>query len=378
MTVLHVITRLDRGGAAKSVLDLTRGLSLDGVHVVLIAGRTDDPETDITVFAAQNAINFFTIPQLVREVSPINDFIAFIKIRKIIKQIKPDIVHTHTSKAGILGRFAAWSTGTRYIVHSPRGHIFYGYYGSLSTAAFALLERIAAKVTDKISVLTERGLRDHVAMRIGPERLFTVIHSGVDVWSFMAGDGAGVRAEIGWKNGNIVGWVGRLVPIKDCMTFVRACALVRSRIGDVRFIVAGDGEERARLEEEARKLDLEHDLVFLGDRSDIPSVMAAFDVCVLSSLNEGFGRVLVEAMAAGAVMIATRVGGTVDVIEDGVSGILVPPSDPSGIADAVCEVLGNAELKNRLIQGGRERARVFDMDATVAQFEDLYETLHDV
>jgi glycosyltransferase involved in cell wall biosynthesis len=243
------------------------------------------------------------------------------------------------------------------------------------TSFFVFIERIEAKITSKISVLTEKGLGDHIDKKIGTESLFTIIPSGVDIQRFSDGDSSGVLAETGWKDKKIVGWAGRLVPIKDCFTFIQAAALIRRRCPDARFIVAGDGEEREMLKGRAREAGLNDYLVFLGDRTDIPSVMAAMDVFVLSSLNEGFGRVLVEAMAAGVVVISSAVGGTVDVIEDGESGILVPPSEPSRIADAVSKVLENSELKSHLIDGGRERAKQFDIHITAEKFEDLYEKL---
>ena len=374
-SILHIVTRLDRGGSAEIVLELARMLSGDNMRVGLVVGRTVEPQEDLDSFAERTGITIYTIPELVREVSPLIDITAFFKIRKLIRRFKPDIVHTHTSKAGIIGRFAARASGVRCIVHTPHGHIFYGYYSSFRTFFFILLERIAAKITSKITVLTEKGLGDHIDKKIGTESLFTVIPSGVDIQRFSDGDSTGVLAETGWRDKKIVGWAGRLVPIKDCLTFIQAAALIRRRCPDARFIVAGDGEEREMLKDSAREAGLNDYLVFLGDRTDIPSVMAAMDVFVLSSLNEGFGRVLVEAMAAGAVVISSAVGGTVDVIEDGESGILVPPSEPSRIADAVSKVLENSELKAHLIDGGRERAKQFDIHITAEKFEDLYEKL---
>ncbi len=374
-SILHIVTRLDRGGSAEIVLELARMLSGDNVSVGIIVGRTVEPQEDLDSFAERTGIPIYTVPELVREVSPLKDITAFFKIRKLIRRFKPDIVHTHTSKAGIIGRFAARVSGVRFIVHTPHGHIFYGYYSSFRTFFFILLERIAAKITSKITVLTEKGLCDHVDKKIGTESLFAVIPSGVDIQRFKEGGSTGVLAETGWKDKKIVGWVGRLVPIKDCLTFIQAAALIRRRCPDVRFIVAGDGEEREMLKRGAREAGLNDFLVFLGDRTDIPSVMAAMDVFVLSSLNEGFGRVLVEAMAAGTVVISSAVGGTVDVIEDGESGILVPPSEPSRIADAVSKVLENSELNAHLIDGGRERAKLFDIHITAEKFEDLYEKL---
>ena len=371
-TVLRIITRLDRGGSARVVLDLTKELSEDGVHGVIITGKTVEPETDLEAYAAGHNIDLYHVPQLVREISPLRDISAFFTIRRIIRQVKPDIVHTHTSKAGIIGRFAAWSAGVRHIVHTPHGHIFYGYFNSFVSSVFIMIERLASRITNKITVLTGKGLSAHVRMGIDSEDKFTVIHSGVDVSRYSNGDGDSIRSETGYTGKVIVGWAGRLVPIKNCSLFIESASLIKKRNPDTRFIVAGDGEERELIERLAEKLNLSGSLTFLEDCKDMPSVMAAFDVFVLSSHNEGFGRVLVEAMASGAVVVSTHVGGTPDVIEDGVSGMLVPPGNPSAMADAVCKVLDDDELRVRLVKAGKARAGLFDIRSMVDKFEELY------
>jgi len=372
LTVLRIITRLDRGGSARMVLDLTKKLAEDGVHGVIITGKTTDPETDMEAYAAGHDIELYHIPQLVREIAPLKDISAFFTIRRIIRQVKPDIVHTHTSKAGIIGRFAARSTGVRHIVHTPHGNIFYGYFNSFVTSVFIMIERLASRITEKITVLTGKGLSDHVSMGIGSEDKFTVIHSGVDVSRYRNGDGDSIRSETGYTGRMIVGWAGRLVPIKNCSLFIEAASLIKKRNSDTRFIVAGDGEERELIERLAEKLNLSESIAFLGDCKYMPSVMASFDVFVLSSHNEGFGRVLVEAMASGAVVVSTHVGGTADVIEDGVSGMLVPPGNPPAMADAVCKVLDDDKLRVRLVKAEKERAGLFDIRPMVDKFEELY------
>lgn len=374
-SILHIITRLDRGGSAEIVLDLARILRDRGARVDIGVGVTDDPQEDLAAYAARTGVGLHHIPGLVRNISPLKDLTAFWNTFSLIRRLKPDIVHTHTSKAGIIGRFAARLAGVSRIVHTPHGHIFYGYYGAFVTAVFVLLERLAALVSRKITILTEQGLRDHVAKKIGPESLFTVIPSGVDIEHYSSGDGMKIRRELGCGDTPLVGWAGRLAPVKDCCTFIRAAALVHADFPEVTFVVAGNGEEFLMLKGLRDKAGLHDCLVFLGDRTDIPDIMASLDVFVLSSVNEGFGRVLVEAMAAGAAVVSTGVGGTVDVVEDNVSGILVPPSDPQSLADAVGMLLGNRNLRERLIASGRERAKHYDIRITVNSFEAVYEEL---
>jgi len=376
VSILHVITRLDRGGSAEVVLELARLLAGRGARVGIVVGRTVEPQTDLESFSSRTGIPVFVVPRLVRRVAPLSDIAAFIGIRRVIRRVRPDIVHTHTSKAGIIGRFAAKLSGVGCIVHTPHGHVFYGYYNTLWTTFFILLERLAAKVTDRITVLTEKGRRDHIERKIGPESLFVVIPSGIDVERFSGGDGEAFRRELGVGDEVLVGWVGRLVEVKDCRNFIAAASLIRGKCRrDVRFVVVGDGVEREALERYSRELGVHDSLVFTGNRTDIPDVMAALDVFVLSSVNEGFGRVLVEAMAAGTAVVSTMVGGTVDVVEDGVSGILVPPSDSEALADAVSRVIETPGLMERLKEAGRRRARLFDTSVMVSKFEELYAEL---
>jgi len=376
ISILHVITRLDRGGSAEVVLELARLLAEHGARVGIVVGRTVEPQVELDSFRSRTGIPVFTVPRLIRKVSPLSDIGAFIGIWRVIRRVRPDIVHTHTSKAGIIGRFAAKLSGVGCIVHTPHGHVFYGYYDPLWTSFFIFLERLAARVTDRITVLTERGRRDHVERKIGSGSLFTVIPSGIDVERFSGGNGDAFRRELGVNDEMLVGWVGRLVGVKDCRNFITAASLVRERCRHgVRFVVVGDGEERETLEEYSRELGVHDSLVFTGNRTDIPDVMAALDVFVLSSLNEGFGRVLVEAMAAGTAVVSTMVGGTVDVVEDGVSGILVPPSDSEALADAVLRVIETPGLMERLKEAGRRRAWLFDMSVVVSKFEELYAEL---
>ena len=375
--VVHIVTRLDRGGAAEVILDLIKALSQHGMHVALIVGKTDNPQTDIREFCKKYSIELYSIPDLIRSVSPIHDILAYFRIKNIIRKLHPAIVHTHTSKAGIIGRCAAWSAGIRHSVHSPRGHIFYGYYNRFVTRIFVTLERFAAHITEKITTLTKKGMLDHIQLGVGTVEKFTVIHSGVQIDTFKNGDGSTVKMETGFTTNRIVGWAGRLDSVKNCLLFVDSASIIKERMPESRFLIAGDGEEREMLQKRSFDLGLSDCVMFLGDRDDMPDVMAAFDVFVLSSHNEGFGRVLVEAMAAGAVPVSTQVGGTSDVIEDGVSGFLVPKGDSQAMADAVCSLLGDNELYNRLRTNGIKRAEMFTLRSMVEKFEELYAELLD-
>lgn len=374
-SILHIITRLDRGGSADVVLELAAALKSHGYRVGIVYGHTVDSRENPADYAVRTGVEMYSLETLMRPVSPLNDLSAVISLVGIIRRFKPDIVHTHTSKAGIIGRFAAKIAHVHRIVHTPHGHIFYGYFGAFTTAVFVVIERLAALITDRITVLTEGGATDHLDRGIGKRTQFLVIPSSVDIGRFSSGDRQKIRNELSWGERPVVGWAGRLVPIKDCATFIRAAAQIHAAFPDAGFIIAGDGEERKALEQIRDETGLYDHLVFLGERADIPDIMAAMDVFVLSSVNEGFGRVIVEAMAAGTAVVSTDVGGTSDVVEDGVSGILVPPSDHNAIAGAVSVLLDNAEMRNRLIENGKLRARRYDTSCVIRQFEELYGAL---
>jgi glycosyltransferase involved in cell wall biosynthesis len=267
---------------------------------------------------------------------------------------------------------AARFAGGPGIVHTPHGHVFYGYFGPFTTRAFILAERIAALVTDRIVTLTDAGRKDHLHFGIGAPEKYRVIPSGIDIGRFEGKDGSGVRAEIGCGTGPVVGWAGRLVTVKDCGTFLRAMALVLAKRPDAYVVIAGDGEEHDALVLLAEELGISARVRFLGDRRDMPHVLASFDVFVLSSVNEGFGRVIIEAMAAGAPVVSTAVGGTPEVIDDGVTGLLVPPGDPGKMAEAVLRVLGEPGLAERL----RDRARLGMVRFTTRFMVDAYEEIY--
>lgn len=372
VSILHIITRLDRGGSADVVMDLAAALKADGVRSGIVYGMTADPREMPEEYAARTGVDLYSVPCLVRQISPLKDLRGFFVLFRLIRRIRPDIVHTHTSKAGILGRFAAWAAGVKTIVHTPHGHIFYGYFNAFTTRVFILIERLAAKTADIITVLTESGRDDHLSRGIGKMDQFVVVPSCVDIRRFSEGNGARIREELGWHDTFVVGWAGRLVPIKDCGSFIKAAAIIHNAYPDIRFLVAGDGEEREKLLTDCNKENLDDYLVFLGERSDIPDIMAALDVFVLSSINEGFGRVLIEAMAAGAAIVSTDVGGTAAVVENGISGLLIPPSNPSALADAVIGLKHDGVLRQNMIRNGKRRALQFDTRSVIAQFEELY------
>ncbi len=375
--VLEVITRLDRGGSSEVVLFLANSLPRSQFQTVIVSGITADPPEDLEAYTQKTGVPIRFVKNLQREINLFSDSLALFRLYRIIRKERPVLVHTHTSKAGLLGRFAAHLAGVSRIVHTPHGHIFYGYYGPLKTALFVLLERLAAKVTSKMTTLTELEKEDHLVRHIGSPDQFIPIPCGIDLNPYLKLSGApgDIRREWGLSPGDLaVGSVGRLVPIKGHCYFLEACPQIKKEIPKVKFILVGDGPLRQDLERLSSRLGT--GALFLGNCTNIPEILQGLDLLVHPSLNEGLGRVLIEAGAAGKPVVATRVGGVPEAVEHGRTGLLVPPRDPSAIAEACVRLLKDGATREAMGRRAREKAfSLFDQQEMVKKVETLYRSL---
>lgn len=375
--VAHVITRLCRGGAQENTFHTVRLADRQRFEVDLISGATEGAEGSLEPMVEAAGINIIREPNLVRRPSPVRDYRAYQNLSALFRERHYDIVHTHTSKAGYLGRMAAARAGVPVIVHTPHGHIFFGYFGGLMTQFFVALERQAARHTDRMIALTQTGLDEHLARGIGTRDQWCAIGSGIDLSLFahVRARRADTRRALGVNDEQVlVGTVGRLEPIKGVAYFVEAAQDIAARNPAAEFLVIGDGAERSALERAA--LPLGDRMRFLGLRSDVPDLMGALDVLVLPSLNEGMGRVLVEAAAAGTAVVASSVGGVPEVVRHGETGLLIPPGDADAIADAVTELCADAEKRRRFGATACEHvAPRYSLAAMVASIESEYTRL---
>jgi glycosyltransferase involved in cell wall biosynthesis len=374
--VAHVITRLCKGGAQENTFHSVRLADRDRFEVDLISGSLAPGEPDMEDAVREAGIEIIRIENLVRNPSPLRDVLAYRALVALFRERKYDIVHTHTSKAGYLGRMAAAKAGVPIIVHTPHGHIFFGYFNSLLTAAYTILERQAARKTGKLIELTRRGVEQHIAEGVGTREQWTAIFSGIDLAPFERAivDRMNTRASLGIAQDDfLIGGVGRLEPVKGFSYFVRAAGIIAESLPTARFVVTGDGAERRALEAEAGALGSRFQ--FLGMRDDVPALMAAMDVCVVPSINEGMGRVILEAGAAGTPVVATNVGGIPEIIIETKTGLLVRPRDETGIASAVLSLAADPAQRRRLGVAAREHAQQFGLSRMVEQIESLYESL---
>lgn len=375
----HVITRLCQGGAQENTFHTVRLANRERFEVDLISGPTEGSEGSIEPQIEQAGIDILRVPHLVRPVAPLDDWRALDELTGLFRERNYHIVHTHTSKAGLLGRIAARRAGVPAVVHTPHGHVFNGYFASPVTRAFIACERYAAKRTDRLIALTQRGLEEHLAKGVGTPDQWTVIFSGVDFSPFKEARlrRRAARRALGVESDDVlIGGVGRLEHVKGFTYFVKAAKAVAEVLPRARFVHAGDGALAPALHEEARPLGSR--FAFLGLRNDIPDIMAALDLFVLPSLNEGMGRVLLEAAAAGVPAVATYVGGVPEVVQDGQTGFLVPPAEAGAIAEKVILLARNSKLRERM--GRRARERVvphYGLEKMVERIEALYEALID-
>jgi len=384
--IVHIITRLDMGGSAQNTLLTCRELSgkYDTVlvHGLSIESRMTDQEKESVDKglreAVEKGVKVIAMPSLMRRISPFQDLKALFHLWRLLITERPDMVHTHTSKAGILGRIAAKFAGVPVIIHTPHGHVFYGHFGPLVSKCFLLTERVMACITDRLVALTETEKNDYVALSIlNPEKI-AMIHSGVDIDRYASAhvNVEEKRREMGLnKKTVVVGTVGWLLPIKGPVHLLRAMPYVWERYPEACLMFVGKGELEKELKEEVHRMGALGKVEFLGWRDDIPEIMQVFDVFVLPSRNEGMGRVLVEAMAAGKPVVASRVGGILDLVKEGQNGFFAAPGDEKGLAIAIKKLLDNKKMRDEMGKKGREMAREFSVERMVEKIDLLYASL---
>jgi glycosyltransferase involved in cell wall biosynthesis len=389
--VIHIITRLDMGGSAQNTL-LT-ALHHDSQHynVWLIKGSTLESamtkaETrlveDQLKTAKKQGIEIIDVPSLVRRISPINDVRALVALFRHIRKIEPHIVHTHTSKAGILGRLAAWLARVPTIIHTPHGHVFYGHFGRSLSKIFLQMEKLLGKITHHHIALTPEEGKDYLNLGVATSKNISVIHSGVDLNCFKrsATKSNPGKNELAIPSDSlVVGYVGWLIPIKGVTYLVNAMAEVMQRHPNSLLVLVGKGdekgEEEVKLSKQVENLGIVDNVRFLGWRPDVGEIMSCFDIFVLPSLNEGMGRVLVEAMATGLPIVASRVGGIPDLVKHGENGLLVPPADEGALERAISDLLSDEARRKRMGETGKRICRPYSIEAMVEKIDDLYSRL---
>lgn len=388
--VIRIIARLNIGGPAIHTVLLTEGLDKERFDSLLVSGSIASDEGDMSYYAQGKGVRPYFIPELKREISLKDDLKAFVKIYRLIRREKPDIIHTHTAKAGTLGRLAGilynlsrFNFKRAKLIHTFHGHVFSGYFGRLKTGLFVFVERLLSLFSDKI-VTVSSAVRDELAsLRIARHKKIEVIPLGFELGEFLS---VSSRPESDSLN---IGIVGRLASVKNHYLFLEMAARTLKDNPQIklRFRIIGDGALKEQLKEQARQLGISSQVEFLGWQKDLAAVYSELDIVVLTSKNEGTPVSLIEAMACARPVVAAGVGGVPDLLGEAFGaqaqagqafkilkrGVLVTKQCGDAFASALSRTLRDSQLRSQMGMRAREFVRdQFSREKLVANIEKLY------
>lgn len=376
--LIRVITRLNMGGAARHAILLTRYARVPRGASLLVTGEVERHEEDLLHLAQANGVRLVRISTLRNSAGLREDVASFIHLYRLFRRERPVIVDLHLTKARVLGGVAARLAGVPVVLETFHGTLFEGYYDRVRTTILVSIERLLARFMDGIIVVSESVAADLIARRVVPRDRTYVIPLGLDLEQIGAKSAPGkLRAILAMDDRSpLVGVVARLVPIKGLRSFIEAAAIIAQAEPDARFVIIGDGPERPALERQAEALGLAARLTLLGWRRDVEDLYPEIDVVVLPSKNEGTPASLIEAMAAGRAVVATRAGGVPDVVTDEVDGLVVPVGDPPALATAILQLLRDPQRRRQLGEAARQTALLrFSINRLVVDMERLYQSL---
>lgn len=377
--VLHAITRLIVGGAQETVLHIAEMLDPARYRVEVICGPQTGSEGSLIEVFHDRGVPLSIEPALVRQIAPLKDLLALIRLTYFIRQGNYAIVHTNSSKAGIVGRLAARLAGTPVIVHTVHGWSFHEHMSPLVRWTYILLERLAARFTDALIVVARPDIDKGLRAGIGRPEQYHLIRSAIPLDEFNPAsvDRAAVRRELGLPlDAPVLGNVGRFSAQKNPLDWVRVAGRVARARPDCRFLLVGDGPLRPQVEAALAEEGIAAQTVLTGLRRDVPRMLAAMDVFLLTSLWEGLPRVIPQAMAMQVPVVANRADGTAEAVQHGETGYLVEPGDVESAAAYCLELLNDPARRSEMGQRGRARALAeFDVRQMVAQIAALYEEL---
>jgi len=381
MRILHVITRLILGGAQQNTIACCAAQVEAGHEVHLAFGPIYGPEGSLFDEAERSGATLHEIPALRRSVLPIHDLLACRQIGRLIDRVQPDLVHTHSSKAGILGRAAAWKRNVPAVVHTIHGLPFHGRQNPLIRSIYLRAERYAAKRCHHLIGITEAMCDAFVEQGIASREKMSVIPSGVDLARFTRDieEGMAMRPRLGIPpDATAIALVARLDPLKGHADLLEAWPAIAERFPKAWLVFVGDGWDRSRIERLAGASNHGDRIVITGliPRPRMPAMYSAIDVCVLPSYQEGQSRVLVEAVACGCAIVGYDVGGIGEVCVDGETGRLVPRGDTNALQRAIVDLLDDDAERRRLVEQGRGHVHErFDQRIMTASLERLYRRL---
>ena len=381
--IMRVIARLNMGGPALHVSYLAAGLERRGYHTTLVSGTLARGESSMAFVAEGLGVEVVPLPELGREISLLRDVVAAYKLSKLIRRDRPQILHTHTAKAGTIGRLAALLAGDArpaVVVHTFHGHVLRGYFDPARTQLFRLLEKGLARLSTALVAVSPEVRDELVGMGVAPTSKFVVIRLGIELETRVH-DVAALRGESRRSLGVaedrfLVGWVGRMTAVKRTDDVLLGVAKLRELGVDAVLAMVGDGPDRDGCEARARELGIARHCLFLGYQEEVAPYYAAFDAVVLPSANEGTPVSVIESLAAACPVVATRVGGVPDVVAEGVDGFLVETGDTDALAERLSRLARNPELRRRMGEAGRDRiVSRYAVDRLVGDVDELYRSL---
>jgi glycosyltransferase involved in cell wall biosynthesis len=344
MKIMFVLARLNIGGAALNVIQMAHALNqLPGVETVLVHGQVGPDEGDMVYLTDQYQVRRVEVASLGRELSPLRDLKTMGLLYRLMRQERPDVVNTHTAKAGWVGRWAALMAGVGVRVHTFQGHVFSGYFSPRKTQLFLFLECLAARISTRIATVSPH-LRTELAQtyHIAPLDKIVVMIPGLNLQPFtqVKGQRGALRQQAGFPPESIViGVVGRLVPIKNHALFLQAATLLHAQRPEVRFALVGDGELRSEIEAQIAELGLQGAVYITGWVQDMARLYGDLDIVTISSNNEGMPVSLLEGIAAQIPVVSTAVGGATDLLQPDLARYLVPPGDAEALCAAWIDIL---------------------------------------
>ncbi|MGN0879991.1 MAG: glycosyltransferase family 4 protein [Oligosphaeraceae bacterium] len=377
--ICHVITRMNIGGAEENTLLTCLGLLSAGHEVTLVTGLSSGAEGDLLSLYDVGRLEVVTVPELVREISPGRDLAAYRRMRRLFAERGFDVVHTHMSKAGVLGRLAASAAGVPLVCHTVHGLAFHGFQSRWKNLAYRLAERVASRCSQRIYAVAESMIRQCVEAGVAPEEKFLLVRSGMVLEDFLtARRDVSLGASLGLSGDGdelVVGVMARMFPQKGYEDVLEAMPLLARSFPGLRFLFLGDGDLRPELERRIGAMGLTARVILPGmvPPREVCRYLPFMSVLLHLSYHEGLPRTVVQALAAGVPAIAYPVDGTPEVLEDGVSGYLVPLRDTRQVAEKASVLLRSAELRRTMGAAGRAKVReLFSVEEMVRRLNDDY------
>ena len=377
--MLHIITRMIRGGADENTLATVKGLDKRRYHVDLVVGEG----SELDLLDGLEGVSVHVMPALVRDPDPLKDLKALFQLARLIRHHRYQVVHTHTAKGGFLGRIASAMAGTPIIIHTVHGVTFHEHLSAPRRAFYVMLERIAARFTHQFVAVGEDVMNIYVNSGIGQAAAYETIYSGMPLDEYFeagrmpAPERQALRAELGLlPEHQAVTMVARLEARKGHRYLFESVRRARVRYPELRVLLVGDGVLRAPLEQQAREMEVADVVTFLGHRTDVPRVLAASDISVLTSLWEGLPRVLVQAAATGKPIVTFDVEGAWEVVRDGRSGFIVQSRDVAAFTDRLESLLADRDNARLLGEAGRDQiGSQWTLETMLERLDRLYQRL---